>query len=157
MGATTYANHDLDLRFVAKDAESMAAAGRLGANRLFGHENVSLRVLSTAATSEGDQPTKKNIALAFEHVRRTATPDDVLFAYFSGHGVSSRRERDFYYYLTAGGRTLDIDSENDQKLRDISTVSSKELLEWLREPAKTMPLSRCSSWTPAPPARPKRS
>jgi hypothetical protein len=81
-----------------------------------------------------------NIRTAFDEVRAKARPEDTLLVYFSGHGVVSSANRDTWYYLTADARTLDIDQ--DPALRDISTVSSSELFEWLREPVKTMPLKQ---------------
>ncbi len=60
--------------------------------------------------------------------------------YLSGHGAMSSSNRDLYYYLTMDARTFDI--ERDPALKNVSTVSSQELLEWLREPVKTMPLKQ---------------
>jgi hypothetical protein len=69
-----------------------------------------------------------------------ARPEDTLVVYLSGHGAMSSTNRDLYYYLTMDARTFDI--ERDVALKDVSTVSSAELFEWLREPVKTMPLKQ---------------
>jgi hypothetical protein len=135
-GTAAYANANLDLQFSAEDAESMAASLRLGATRLFGRENISVRLLSSTALNPSDQPTKKNISAAFADVRRQARTEDVLLVYFSGHGINAHAEHDSYYYLTADARSFDI--EQDPALRNLSTVSSAELRTWLGAPG--MPL-----------------
>jgi WD40 repeat protein len=138
VGTSTFGDPRLNLQFPAHDAESMATGLRLGAERLYGKDHVWMRVLTSDAASTDVLPTKQNIRAAFEEVRRQAQPEDTLVVYLSGHGAVSSQNRDLYYYLTADARTLDVDS--DPVLRDVSTVSSAELFEWLREPVKTMPL-----------------
>jgi hypothetical protein len=108
----------------------------IGAGKLFGAENVHLRLLTTDAKEETGQPTKKNIAAAFADVMQKAKPTDVLLVYLSGHGVNLRTEKDSYYYLTTDARSLD--AENNPALRELSTISSVELRNWLG--AKDMPL-----------------
>jgi WD40 repeat protein len=138
VGTSTFGDPKLNLQFPAHDAESMAIGLRLGAERLYGKDQVWMRVLTSDAASNDALPTKQNIRAAFDEVRRQAQSADTLVVYLSGHGAMSTQNRDLYYYLTADARTLDVDS--DPTLRDVSTVSSAELFEWLREPVKTMPL-----------------
>ncbi len=129
-------NHAMDLVYPAHDAESMTASLEIGANNLFGRENVHLHLLTTDANEESGQSTKTNIAAAFVEVMRKARPTDVLLVYLSGHGLSLGAEKDSYYYLTADARSLDI--EKNAALKALSTVSSAELRQWLG--AKNMPL-----------------
>jgi len=136
VGTSSYANPDLNLEFPAGDAQGIFNAVRMGAERLYGSQNISLFLLSSPAASERAQATKANIRAAFEDIRKHSKPSDVLLVYFSGHGISSSSFRDAYYYLTTDARNLEID--HDQKLRDVSTVSSGELRAWLS--AATMPL-----------------
>jgi WD40 repeat protein len=137
VGTTSYpGNQKLDLVYPAHDAESMMTGLEIGAGKLFGADNVHLRLLTTDAKDESDQPTKKNIVAAFADVMQKAKPTDVLLVYLSGHGVNLRTEKDSYYYLTTDARSLEI--ENNPALRDLSTVSSAELKQWLG--AKNMPL-----------------
>jgi WD40 repeat protein/uncharacterized caspase-like protein len=146
VGTSTFGGPDLpNLTFPAKDAESFATGIRLGAERLYGKDNVWMRVLTTdfraGEPKTGDGlPIKQNIRAAFDEVRRAARPEDTLVVYLSGHGAMSSTNRDLYYYLTMDARTFDI--ERDVALKDVSTVSSAELFEWLREPVKTMPLKQ---------------
>ena len=140
VGTSRFGDPGMNLTFPAKDAESVATGLRLGAERLYGKDHVWMRVLDSNARSDDGLPTKKNIRAAFDHVRLDARPEDTLVVYLSGHGAMSTSNRDLYYYLTADARTLDVDI--DPTLRDVSTVSSAELFEWLREPVKTMPLKQ---------------
>jgi hypothetical protein len=136
IGTARFGNPAMNLQYTERDAENMATALRIGSEHLFGADKVHLRILTTAAQQEEDQPTKKNIVAAFDKVRQEAKATDVLLVYLSGHGVSMRDEKDSYYYLTADARSLEI--ENNPALKDLSTVSSVELRQWLG--AKNMPL-----------------
>jgi WD40 repeat protein len=136
IGASTYGNPEMNLQYPAHDAESIMTGLQVGAGRLFGQENLHLRLLTTDAKDEASQPTKANIDAAFADVLRHAAPSDVLLVYLSGHGVSPAGEKDSYYYLTADARSLNLD--NNPELRNLSTVSSAELRQWLG--AKNMPL-----------------
>jgi hypothetical protein len=82
VGVSDYAGGDqIDLRYAAKDAEDIAKAVELGADRLFGAKHV--RATSQASASE--QPTKTNIKSAFE-VLADAKPDDRLGFYIDKIG-----------------------------------------------------------------------
>ena len=110
----------MNLTFPARDAESIAIGLRLGAERLYGKDQVWMRVLTSEAKSDDNLPTKKNIRAAFDEVRKQAKPEDTLVVYFSGHGAMSSKNRDLYYYLTADARTLDVDG--DPALVDLSLI-----------------------------------
>jgi len=146
VGTSAFGGHEVpNLTFPAKDAESFATGLRIGAERLYGRDKVWMRVLTSdykAGESMGVDglPTKANIRAAFDEVRKNARPEDTLVVYLSGHGAMSSTSRDLYYYLTMDARTFDI--ERNPALKDVSTVSSAELFEWLREPVKTMPLKQ---------------
>ena len=136
IGTSRFGNHSMDLLFPTHDAESIMTGLEIGAENLFGKENVHLRFLTADAKEESGQPTKVSVATAFAEVMQKAKPTDVMLANLSGHGVSQGREKDSYYYLTADTRSLEI--ENNLALRELSTVSSAELRQWLG--AKNMPL-----------------
>jgi len=129
-------NRAMDLQYPAHDAESMMTGLEIGAGKLFGPENVHLRLLTTDAKDETGQPTKANIVAAFADVTKKAKPTDVFLVYLSGHGVNLHTEKDSYYYLTTDARSMDFAS--NPELRNVSTVSSAELTHWLG--AKGMPL-----------------
>jgi hypothetical protein len=132
-GVSTYENRDMNLTFPAKDAIDIAKALEVGGRGLFGVERVRI---STFATGTGREPTKDNLRVAFENVAKTAGPNDVVLVYLAGHGVAGKAQQDTYYYLTRDARSFDL--ENDATLRERTTISSSDLLEWLRQ--KGMPL-----------------
>lgn len=137
VGTASFAgNHSMDLMYPAHDAASITTGLEIGASNLFGKENVHLRLLTTQAEEKSNQPTKANILAAFADVKKKAQPTDVLLVYLSGHGVSLRSEKDSYYYLTTDARSLAM--ESNPKLRQVSTISSAELRQWLG--ATNMPL-----------------
>ena len=125
-------NHAMDLQYPAHDAESMMTGLEIGAGKLVGTQNVHLRLLTTDATEESDQPTKANIVAAFTDVMKKAKSTDVFLVYLSGHGVNLRTEKDSYYYLTTDARSMDF--TNNPALRSVSTVSSIELTRWMGAP-----------------------
>jgi WD40 repeat protein len=132
-GVSTYENDSMNLKFPAKDAIDIAKALEVGGRGLFGVERVHI---STFASGTSQEPTKDNIRLAFENVAQSAGPNDVVLVYFAGHGVAGKAQQDTYYYLTRDARSFDL--ENDATLREKTTISSTDLLEWLR--LKGMPL-----------------
>jgi WD40 repeat protein/uncharacterized caspase-like protein len=126
VGTAEYPDPKLRLQFSDKDAESFAAALRLGATGLLTDAS---RVHVATLTSTGTQrSTKSNIRDAILDVAKHAGPKDVFVLYMAGHGAAWNSS---YYYLTAEARGADVGA--DQNLRSGSTVSSDELAEWLRE------------------------
>ncbi len=132
-GVSNFDSPALNLTFPAKDATDVAQAIAVGGSRLFGASRVHI---STFATGTAHEPTKQSIRQAFEAVAQSAGPEDVVLVYFAGHGVAGKSERDAYYFLTREARSLEPD--NDPQLRAQTTISSAELLDWLRR--KGMPL-----------------
>ncbi len=132
-GVSNFDSPTLNLTFPAKDATDVAQAMAVGGGRLFGASRVHI---ATFASGTAHEPTKQSIRAAFEAVARNAGPGDVLLVYFAGHGVAGKAERDAYYFLTREARSLE--PENDPQLGAQTTISSAELLDWLRR--KGMPL-----------------
>ena len=132
-GVSSYEDPAMSLRFPAKDALDMAHALEIGGKRLFGVERIDL---ATFATGTSHEPTKENLRKAFEAVPARAGPNDVVLIYLAGHGVAGKAGSDLYYYLTREARS--VKPEDDPKLWEQTTISSAELLEWLRR--KGMPL-----------------
>ena len=125
IGVSQYRGDKLKLLFAAKDAEDMAAALRLAAERLFpGNAHVTL--LTTAGT--GDRPTRANILKALETLRSTK-PADTVVIYLAGHGVSHGGQDGDWYYLTTDAKSADLD---DADVRKQTTLSSAELTDLLR-------------------------
>jgi hypothetical protein len=136
VGISDYAGGEqIDLGYAAKDADDMAKAVELGASRLFGTKHVRIELLTTSRISPSSpainvqRPTKGNIKAAFEGLA-DAKPDDIIFAYFSGHGVAVH---DVYHYPTQEASSTNLD---DPRVREQRSISSEELAQWLkRSPA----------------------
>lgn len=129
----------LDLSFPDQDATYIAAALYNTGRRLFG-ERVTAHCLTTQQLAPVDTmdinwafPQKKAIAAVFESVEQAAQPEDIVIAYFSGHGIAGAfggEDIEFFYL------THDIDSESKVKKRgprESYTISSAELTDWLNK------------------------
>lgn len=122
-GVSDYAGENLDLRFAAKDAADVGAALQIGANRLFGKENVDVQILQN--------PTKANLIAALEKISAVAEPQDVTVIYLAGHGISLALETDTYFYLTSEAAVTNKEIFRDEKIRAATALSSNELAEYL--------------------------
>lgn len=148
VGANIYES-GRNLRYAAKDAKNMA----LALSKIQGYDVVTINLLSE--TGEGSEPlyqaTKENIHAVFEllagksqHKRERlkavrginvaelnrldrATPDDLVFIAFSGHGYTEPNGR-FYLIPSDSGKYLNNSPENFLKW-----ISSEELALWLRD------------------------
>jgi WD40 repeat protein/uncharacterized caspase-like protein len=139
VGTSDYKGERLDLSYPDQDAAYMAKALYLTGKRLFGEQGVQAHCLTTEEHSalEGLPvqyafPTKTAIKKAFEAVEAEARPEDLVIAYFSGHGTALAADGDDveFFYLSH-----DIDEEakvKDAATRRSYTVSSAELTEWLK-------------------------
>jgi len=145
VGTSDYAGSLIDLQYAAKDAAAFYEALKLGANRLFGEENVSLSLLSTEIP--GQEPSLDNIFMQLMEMRK-ARPDDIVVVYFSGHGVNYGGQDGEFYYLTMTADGADAAYLNDPMVRKYRTISSQDLAFELNQiPArkKVLILDACSS------------
>jgi WD40 repeat protein len=145
VGTSTFSGDPktMNLLFPSRDAANLATALRLGGERLYGKDRISIQLLTSDATNSSKLPTKDNIHAAFDYVRSRARPEDTFIVYLSGHGAVGYPKGlndEVYYYFTVDAASLD--TGNDKLLLDRSTVSSNDLFEWLREPVNTMPLKQ---------------
>ncbi|MCW8928896.1 MAG: caspase family protein [Gammaproteobacteria bacterium] len=124
-GISDYQGQRIDLRYAAKDAVDFNKALTLGAKKLFGSDNVNIRLLTTADGSNTVHPTRKAFIEAFEQLK-DAKPWDVLVIYLAGHGLSIKDE---YYYLTAEAGTIDL---SDPEIVKHLMISGSELTHWLK-------------------------
>lgn len=130
-GISDYRGEAIDLGFAAKDAEDIYQAIQVGGRNLFGVERMKIRLLSTGEHKDALPPTKENFHEAFAEVAREAKPNDVLFVYLAGHGITLNVGSDAYYYLTHQAATTDKETlSKDSHLLKSSTISSEELTQW---------------------------
>jgi hypothetical protein len=132
-GISNYAGSHLNLTFAAKDAVDMANAIELGAKRLFGADKVHVTLLSTAEDTRAIPPTKDNFTKAFAALRGVTKPTDILIVYLAGHGITLQRGSDTYCYLTQEARTTDTSVLADSAVRQQTTITSEELVDWIKQ------------------------
>ena len=146
-GVSSYQAKRLDLLYPSKDAEDVARALKVGAERLFGAKRVHITLLASSPDAKPEQrPTKANIEKAFAAARQ-AKPDDVFLVYLAGHGVALT-DPDIYCYLTADAASLNANDYADPKIRQKMAISSEELVEWIKQvPAlkQVMVLDTCAA------------
>ena len=145
-GVSQYASDSLNLRYAAKDAEDMAQALQLGAQRLFGTDKVHLTLLSSTGHPGTIAATKENFKKAFAFARR-AKSEDVLVIYLAGHGIAMRLtgDDDLYCYLTQEARRIEL---SDPAVREASSITSEEMVDWIKQiPAlkQVMVLDTCAA------------
>jgi len=131
-GISKYSSPGLNLRFAAKDADDMSRALSLGAKRLFGADKIHITLLSTSGDARAVSPTKANFENAFREAQK-ARPSDILIIYFAGHAITASENRDTYYFLTKDARTTDSNVLTDREVRDLTTISTDDLLKWIRQ------------------------
>jgi uncharacterized caspase-like protein len=122
----------LNLRYPADEAEALAQAVRLGAEALCGADNMDFTVLTSRQTKDKKLPNKQNVRDALERVAAHSTRNDLLFVFFAGHGATPSNDRRSYFFLTQDARSAAVDIAD--KLRDATSISSQELVTWLRNP-----------------------
>ncbi len=123
------------------DAEEMAHALQLGANRMFGAQHVHITVLSTSHHAGALAPTKENLKKAFEDAQHSKL-SDVFVVYLAGHGVAVD---DLYAYPTVEAPSLTF---SDRSVLASTSVTSEELVEWIKKvPARhqVMILDTCAA------------
>ncbi|MCA1557698.1 MAG: caspase family protein, partial [Acidobacteria bacterium] len=147
-GISDYSNPQMSLSFASKDAEDMAQALEIGAKGLFGVDKTHITLLTTTGKAGALAPTKENFRKAFADVAAKARPWDIFVVYMAGHGVALAGTEDVYLYPTQEARTLDGVALSDKTLREATTVSSEELVDWIkRVPAlkQVMVLDTCAA------------
>ena len=132
-GVSDYTGDQIDLRYASKDAEDMAKALELGANRLFGTESTYTFKLTSDNPDLKYRPTKANIVEAFNNVAKQAKASDILIVYISGHGINLGGQDGDFYYLTQDAYTSNINAYNDKVIRDKTTISSSEMTELIKK------------------------
>jgi hypothetical protein len=131
-GVSDYTGESIDLKFAAKDAENIASAMELSANRLFGKDNTTVYHYTTDQESEQLQPTKANITDAFNEISKIAISSDIFVLYLSGHGINWGGTDGDFFYLTKDAYTASPDAYNIESVRKSVSISSNEITELLK-------------------------
>jgi WD40 repeat protein/uncharacterized caspase-like protein len=142
-GVSKYVDNQLNLRYSAKDAEEFARALAVGATKFFSPDKVHIRLLASdksdnrvLAVADASElaPSKENFGKVFAEFAAKAKPNDILVVYLSGHGVALKQPGgDSYLYLIQEAYTTDSSILAEEKIRTATTVSSEELVQWIKE------------------------
>jgi WD40 repeat protein len=126
IGISDYQGDNIDLTYASKDAEDMAKAIEMGANRLFGADNAKLWLLSSNSVVK---PTKNNINAYFDSLKQ-ANIDDVVFIYLSGHGINKFDE---FYYLSNEAQGASAAYFVDQEFAESVALSASTMSAYLNK------------------------
>ena len=132
-GTGSYKNSDINLRYSVPDALAVATGITEGANRLFGASNTQVRVFTQPGARPG---TRENLQAAFDSIAAEAKPEDIVFIYLSGHGISTGGEDGEFCYLLPDAFSADAAAYSDPKVRQRVSLGTAELSQMLnRVPA----------------------
>ncbi len=123
IGANHYEARDCELRYAVNDALKLRAEleQRLKARGL------EVKAIELVATESNSNATKGGIRKTLDMIANEATPDDVFFLSFSGHGYTSADGQ--FYILPSNVQGSCRDPTNDLLK---TAISADELAEWLR-------------------------
>lgn len=130
IGTSQFKSEELNLAYPDHDASSLAKALDAVGSKLFSSK-INIQLLTTNPELSKVISSKESIKTAFANVARKAGPQDIVFAYFSGHGVNyGSGEKGQFYYLTK-----DLKSQNlsDPETRQKSAISTEELTTMLNK------------------------
>lgn len=123
IGVNLYRAADCELHGSANDAEALS---RVLSERL-SKRGLEVRPVRLVSTDTEKGATKQEIRDALQAIAEEATPDDVFFLSFSGHGYGDKEGQ--FYILPADfqGRCRGVSPEMLK-----SAISANELADWLR-------------------------
>jgi WD40 repeat protein len=123
IGVNHYEAAGCDLNGSANDAEGLS---KLLTERLTAR-GLEVRPTVLVSTDAVNDATKEKIRDALARIAAAATPDDVFFLSFSGHGYSNQSGQFYLLPADVRGSCTGVDAE---MLR--TAVSADDLAEWLR-------------------------
>jgi hypothetical protein len=123
IGVNHYQASGCDLNGSATDAKELS---RVLTERLTAR-GLDVKPVRLIATDAQKGATRQEIRDALKAIAAVATPDDVLFLSFSGHGYGDKNGQFYIFPSDIEGRCQGVD---DAMLR--TAISADELTEWLR-------------------------
>jgi WD40 repeat protein len=127
VGVNHYAASLCELNYSVNDAEKLSAA--LAAKLTRRYEPVPIKLESTLGGNTG-AATKQAIHDQLSQIAAAATPDDVFFMSFSGHGYSSTASKGNEFYILPSDVEGSCRGVDDALLK--MAISADELADWLR-------------------------
>ena len=123
IGVNHYQAKGCELHGSATDAEEL---GRVLSERLT-KRGLDVRAVRLVSTDAESGATKEGIKEALKAIAAEATPDDVFFLSFSGHGYGDKDGQFYIFPADVEGSCSGVD---DAMLK--GAISADELTEWLR-------------------------
>jgi WD40 repeat protein len=99
IGVSKYGAGLGSLRYAGKDAQDFANLFKAQEGRIYGAVKARLLVDDGPEVSGGSLPSQAKIREALGALEKEAQPDDVIFLFLAGHGVS---DKGAYYFLPTG-------------------------------------------------------
>lgn len=116
VGVNQYALSDLNLRFAAPDARSVADALRAGGSGLF--SDVDLRVLPDT------RATRRGVLEALGAAARDVRPEDTFILYIAGHGIVAQPGNRFLFLPSDVRDTSSMAALRSQGIEDATLVAA---------------------------------
>jgi WD40 repeat protein/uncharacterized caspase-like protein len=128
IGVNQYVGDHCTLHYAVSDADAMSDTF-IASMSAHGYTPVAVKLV---APVKGDPAAagKQRIHDELQKIAAAATPDDVFFMTFSGHGYSDSSERNGGFYLLPSGLIGSCRKVDDALLR--ASISADELAQWLR-------------------------
>ncbi|HVM90061.1 MAG TPA: caspase family protein [Puia sp.] len=129
VGVAKYKSAQLKLRYTSKDAADFSSVISAAAQKLLnadGKQHVFTYNFVTDSNSI-NKPFKKDIEIVVDSIIKKARPDDILVAFFAGHGIMQPSQKKFYI-LTADASGFNVDGIEKEV-----AISTDELGEWSRK------------------------
>ena len=128
IGVNQYLGDHCALHYAVSDADAMSKALVVS---MSAHGYIPIAV-KLVAPDKGDSAAagKQRIHDELQEIASAATPDDVFFMTFSGHGYSDASEKDGGFYLLPSGLAGSCRKVDDALLS--ASISADELAQWLR-------------------------
>lgn len=144
VGASIYANEQLNLLYADTDAKALYRGFKVVANDTTMYNtkrNTFIKL--TSDSDEKSYSSKENIMMALDSLAKISKKTDILFLSFSGHGVSL--DEDFFFLTPLmGAQDITVDTITRRK----ATISAGELNEKFKNISarkKIMVLDACHS------------
>jgi hypothetical protein len=144
VGVSNYKSTNLKLNYASKDAMDFSSAMVAASQKLFntdGRQHVISYNFGTELNNNR-KALKNEIKKVIDTIIEKAKPDDILIAFFAGHGVLQEGQKKFYM-LTAEASGFDVGGVEKEV-----AISTDELNEWSRKikaSKQVLILDACSS------------
>lgn len=139
VGTSEYYNSDLNLSFAAKDADDMATALQIAAQRLFGEDKVHSYLFTSPLSNNmnmiNGKVTVENFEKVFEEISYSISAKDIVIVYLAGHGMNIDTEGNGgdFYYLTQEAHSNDMSAYYDNEIREKTCIAGSDIIQLMNK------------------------